>query len=71
MQTNRFIIYYVLEKCSYPVIICAVNVSGHAEVSYFHKKAVSYKAVPGGKISVYKVLGCQVDHPSCNLTGYV
>lgn len=59
------------KKCSYPVIICAVNVPRHAKVSYFHQKAIPHKAVPGCQITVNEVLRCQVYHPSCNLAGYV
>lgn len=56
---------------SYPVIICAVNVSGHAKVSYLHQKTIPHQTVPGCQITVHKVLRRQVDHPRCNLTGYV
>ena len=56
---------------SYPVIICAVNVSGHSKVSNFHQKAIPHQAVPRCQIPMHKVLRCQVDHPSCDLTGYM
>ena len=56
---------------SYPVIICAVNVSGHAKVSNFHQKTIPHQAVPCCQITMYKVLRCQVDHSSCYLTSNV
>lgn len=59
------------EVNSHPVIICAVNVSGHAEVSNFDKKSIPHQAVPGRQITVNKVLRGQVDHACCNLTGYM
>lgn len=56
---------------THPVIICAVNVSGHAEVPYFYEKSISHQAVPGCQITVNKMLRGQVDHACCNLAGYV
>lgn len=56
---------------TYPVVICAVDVSGHAKVSYLHQEAVPHQTVPGGQVAVDKVLGGQVDHAGSDLTGYV
>lgn len=59
------------QVCSYPIIVSAVNVSGHPKVSNFHQKTIPHQAVPGCQIPVYEVLGRQVDHPTCNLTSNV
>lgn len=57
-------------KDPHPVIIGAVNVSGHAKVSYFDQESISHQAVPGCQIPVNKVLRRQVDHACRDLTGY-
>lgn len=57
--------------CSYPVIICAVNVSGHSEVSYFNQETIPHQTVSCCQVTVHKVLGCQVDHSCSDLTRYV
>lgn len=58
-------------KNTHPVVVRAVNVSGHAKVSYLDQQVLSYQAVPGCQVSVDKVLGGQVDHASSNLLGNV
>lgn len=60
-----------LEKPPYPVVIGAVDVSGHAEVSDLHQQIGSDQAVPGGQVPVHKVLGSQVHHARGNLAGDV
>lgn len=52
---------------SYPVVVTAVDVPGHAEVSDLDQKAVAHQAVAGCQISVNKVLGGQVHHAWGNL----
>lgn len=47
---------------AYPVVVTAVDVPGHAEVSNLHQQAVAHQAVAGSQISVHKVLGGQVNH---------
>lgn len=56
---------------THSVVVCAVNISGHAKVSYLDHQAFSYQAIPGCQVSVDKVLGGQVDHASSNLLGNV
>lgn len=56
---------------THSIVVCAVNISGHAKVSYLDQQVFSYQAVPGSQVSVYKVLGGQVDHASSNLLGNV
>lgn len=41
----------------YPVVIGAVDISGHAEVSDLHQQVGSNQAVPGGEVPVHEVLG--------------
>lgn len=56
---------------SYPVVVTAVNVPGHAEVSNLNQQAIAHQTITGCKISVDKVLGAQVDHARGNLSGDV
>lgn len=56
---------------AYPVVVTAVDVPGHAEVSNLHQQAVAHQAVAGSQISVHKVLGGQVNHAWGNLGGNV
>ena len=56
---------------THSVVVCAVNVSWHAKVSYLDQQVFSYQAVPGCQVSVDEVLGGQVDHASGNLLGNV
>ncbi|TNN70145.1 hypothetical protein EYF80_019646 [Liparis tanakae] len=56
---------------SYPVVVTAVDVPGHAEVSNLDQQAVAHKAITGCQISVDKVLGAQVDHARGDLGGDV
>lgn len=58
-------------KTTHPVVVRAVDVSGHAKVSDLDQQVFSYQAVPGCQVSVDKVLGGQVDHASSNLLGNV
>lgn len=60
-----------LEKPPYPVVVGAVDVSGHAEVSDLHQQVGSNQAVPGGQVAMHKVLGGQVHHAGGDLTGNV
>ena len=55
----------------YPVVIGAVDISGHAEVSNLHQQVGSNQAVPGGEVPVHEVLGGQVHHAGGDLTGDV
>ena len=55
----------------YPVVIGAVDVSGHAKVSDLHQQVGSNQAVPGGEVPVHEVLGGQVHHARGDLTGDV
>lgn len=52
---------------TYPVVITAVDVPGHAEISNLDQKAVANQAIAGCEISVDKVLRGQVDHAGGNL----
>lgn len=52
---------------THPIVVGAVHVPGHAEVPNFHQQVLPHQAVPGGQVTVYKVLGRQVDHAGCNL----
>lgn len=56
---------------SYPVVVAAVDIPGHAEVSNLDQQAVAHQAVAGCQISVDKVLWGQVDHAWGNLAGDV
>lgn len=56
---------------THPVVVGAVDVSGHAKVSYLDQQVFSDQAVPGCQVSVDKVLRGQVDHASSNLLGNV
>lgn len=55
----------------YPVVVGAVDVPGHAEVSDLHQQVGPHQAVPGGQVPVYEVLGGQVDHARGDLAGDV
>lgn len=58
-------------KNTHSVVVCAVNISGHAKVPYLDQQVFSYQAVSGCQVSVDKVLGGQIDHASSNLLGNV
>lgn len=58
-------------RTTHSVVVCAVNISGHAKVSYLDQQVLPDQAVPGCQVSVDKVLGGQVDHASSNLLGNV
>lgn len=53
------------------VVVCAVHVPGHAKVSDLDQQVFPDQAVPGGQVSVDKVLRGQVNHASSNLLGNV
>lgn len=59
--------YLLAGAATYPVVVGAVHVPGHAEVPNFHQQVLPHQAVPGGQVTVHKVLGRQVDHACCNL----
>lgn len=42
---------------AYPVVVAAVDVPGHAEVSNLNQEAVPHQAIAGCQISVHEVLG--------------
>lgn len=56
---------------SYPIVIRAVDVSRHSEVADFHQQAVAHQAVSCCQVTVDEVLRPQVDHPWCDLSGYM
>ena len=56
---------------SYSVVVRAVHISGHAEVSDLDQQVLPHQTVPGGQVPVDKVLGGQVDHAGCDLLGDV
>lgn len=56
---------------TYPIVICAVDVSGHAEVSDFDHQAFPHQAIAGRQVAVDEVQRCQVDHARGNLGGDV
>ena len=56
---------------SYPVVVAAVDVPGHAEVSDLHQQAVAHQAVACCQVSVHKVLRPQVHHARGDLRGDV
>lgn len=55
----------------YPVVVGAVDVPGHAEVSDLHQQVGPDQAVAGGQVPVHEVLGGQVDHARGDLAGDV
>lgn len=56
---------------THPVVVSAVDVSGHAEVSDLHQQPVPHQAVACRQVSVHKVLRRQVHHARCDLSGDV
>lgn len=58
-------------EAPYPVVVGAVDVSGHAEVSDLHQQVGSNQAVPGGQVAMHKVLGGEVHHAGGDLAGDV
>lgn len=56
---------------TYPIVVSAVDVSWHSEVSDFHEQPVAHQAVACRQVTVHKVLRRQVDHPWGDLSGYV
>lgn len=56
---------------AYPIVICAVDVAGHAEVSNLDHQALPHQTVAGCQVPVDKVQGCQVDHARGDLGGDV
>lgn len=55
------------ETDTHPVVVHAVDVPGHSEVSNLHQEAISHQAVACGQVTVHKVLWRQIHHTSCNL----
>lgn len=56
---------------THSVVVCAVDVPGHAEISDLDQQVFPDQAVPGGQVPVDKVLGGQVDHAGGDLLGDV
>lgn len=56
---------------THPVVVSAVDVSRHSEVSDLNQKPVPHQAVASCQVSVHKVLRRQVHHACCDLSGYV
>lgn len=56
---------------THPVVVSAVDVSRHSEVSDLDQKPVPHQAVACCQVSVHKVLRRQVHHACCDLSGYV
>lgn len=56
---------------THPIIIRAVDVPGHSEVSDLHHQALPDQAVAGRQVTVDKVQGGQVDHARGDLGGDV
>ena len=60
--------FYTLSSLSFsfpathPVVICAVDVSGHAEVSDLDHQALAHQTVAGCQVTVDEVQRRQVDH---------
>lgn len=52
---------------THPIVVGAVHIPRHPEVPNFHQQVLSHQAVPGGQVTVHKVLGRQVDHACCDL----
>lgn len=59
------------EKSPYPVVVSAVDIPGHAEVSDLHQQVGSDQAVPGGQVPVHEVLRGQIHHARGDLAGDV
>lgn len=56
--TNAYAIHAEIRILkSYPVVVAAVDVSGHAEISNLDQQAIAHQAIAGCQISVDKVLG--------------
>lgn len=56
---------------AHPVVICAVHISGHAEVSDLHEQVLPHQAVACGQISVNEMLRSQIHHAGCDLLSNV
>lgn len=56
---------------THPIVVCAVDVSGHAEVSDLHHQALAHQAVAGCQVAVDEVQRRQVDHARGDLGGDV
>lgn len=70
---KSFVIYKTY-KGAYPVVVCAVDVPGHAKVSYLDHQTlshISHQAVACGQVPVHEVKGGQVDHARGDLGGDV
>lgn len=70
-QTFILLKHLWIQNRSYPIVVSAVDVSWHSEVSNFHEQPVAHQAVACRQVTVHKVLRRQVDHPWCDLSGYV
>lgn len=56
---------------THPIVICAVDVSGHAKVSDLDHQALPHQTVAGCQVAVDEVQGRQVDHARGDLGGDV
>lgn len=56
---------------THPIVVCAVDVSGHAEVSDLHHQALAHQTVAGCQVAVDEVQRRQVDHARGDLGGDV
>lgn len=59
----------VFDQATHPVVVCAVDVSRHAEVPDLDHQALSHQTVAGRQVAVDKVQRCQVDHARGDLGG--